>query len=202
MNLAQADNESEQEVPPDMGESLMMRRKMIIPSKEDVEEKSTDDSWLRTNIFQTRCTSGGKVCQVIVDGGSCENMVSKEMVDKLNLQCEKLPRPYRIAWFKKGSEVRIDKRFLIKSSIGKVYKDELWCDVIPMDACHVLLGHPWQYDQKVVHNGEKNTYTFWKDGSKVVLLPLKGDGKTENMLSERELVKEMKVTGCCYALVV
>lgn len=34
----------------------MMRRTMIIPTKVDVEEKSTDDSWLRTNIFQTRCT--------------------------------------------------------------------------------------------------------------------------------------------------
>ena len=81
MNLAQADNESKQEVPPDMGESLMMRRTMIIPAKEDVKEKGNDDSWLRTNKFRTRCTSGGKVCQVIVDGGSCENMVSKEMVE-------------------------------------------------------------------------------------------------------------------------
>lgn len=129
-------------------------------------------------------------------------MVPKEMVDKLNLQCEKHPHPYRIARFKKGSEVMVDKRCLIKFSIGKVYKDELRCDVILMDACHVLLGRPWQYNRKVFHNGEKNTYTFWKDGSKVVLLPLKGDGKTENMLSERELVKEMRVTRCCYALVV
>ena len=64
------------------------------------------------------------------------------------------------------------------------------------------MGRPWQYDRKVVHNGEKNTYTFWKDGSKIVLLPLKGDGKIENMLSEKELVKEMKIIGCCYALVV
>ena len=70
VNLAQADNESEQEVPPDMGENLMMRRTMIIPAKEDVKEKGNDDSWLRTNIFRTRCTSRGKVCQVIVDGGS------------------------------------------------------------------------------------------------------------------------------------
>lgn len=49
--LAQADNESEQEVYPDMGEILMVRRTMVIPGKEDVEEKGTDDSWLRNNIF-------------------------------------------------------------------------------------------------------------------------------------------------------
>jgi hypothetical protein len=49
---------------------------------------------------------------------------------------------------------------LIKFSISKTYKDEVWCDVIPMDACHLLLGMPWKYDIKVMHDGEKNTYTF------------------------------------------
>jgi hypothetical protein len=83
---------------------------------------------------------------------------------------------------------------LIKFFIGKTHKDEAWCDVIRMDACHILLGRPWQYDRKVMHNGEKNTYTFWKDGLKVVLLPLKDEGKVENMLSERQFVKEIKAT--------
>jgi hypothetical protein len=71
-----------------------------------------------------------------------------------------------------------------------------------MDACHLLLGRPWQYDRKVMHDGRKNTYTFWKDGSKVVLLPLKDEEKTENMLSEREFVQETKAMGFCYALIV
>ena len=79
--------------------------------------------------------------------------------------------------------------------VGKNYKDEAWCDIILMDACHLLLGRPWQYDRKAMHDGEKNTYTFWKDGPKVILLPLKDEGKVESMLSEKELVKEMKVTG-------
>ena len=53
-----------------------------------------------------------------------------------------------------------------------------------------------------MHDGEKNTYTFWKDGSKVTLLPLKDERKTETMLSTKDVVKEMKATGWCYALVV
>ena len=44
VNLAQVDNESKQEVSLDMGESLMMRRIMIILANKDVEEKDIDDS--------------------------------------------------------------------------------------------------------------------------------------------------------------
>jgi len=129
-------------------------------------------------------------------------MVSKEMVEKLKLKCDTHPHPYRIAWFKKGNEVTINKICLVKFSIPKNYRDEVWCDVIPMDACHMLLGRPWQYDRKVVHDGEKNTYSFWKDGTKVVLLPLKDEGKTENLLTGKTFVKEIKVTSCFYAVLV
>ncbi|KAH9311555.1 hypothetical protein KI387_026590, partial [Taxus chinensis] len=112
----QVEDEQDLEIPPDVGETLMIKRMMIAPRKE-----VKGDAWLRTNIFRTRCTSGGKVCNVIIDGGSCENMVSNEMVDKLGLHCEKNPNPYRIAWFKKGNEVTVDKRCLISFSIGKQF---------------------------------------------------------------------------------
>jgi hypothetical protein len=66
----------------------------------------------------------------------------------------------------------------------------------------LLLGRPWKYDKNVMLDGGKNTYTFWKDGSKVVLFPIKDEGKTENMLSKRDFVKEAKEMRLCYALVV
>ncbi|GKA54703.1 putative CCCH-type zinc finger family protein [Tanacetum coccineum] len=31
---------------------------------------------------------------------------------------------------------------------GKKYSDEVWCNVMPMDTCHMLLGRPWQFDQR------------------------------------------------------
>nr|GEX12321.1 ribosome biogenesis protein BOP1 homolog [Tanacetum cinerariifolium] len=47
--------------------------------------KTDDTSWLRNNIFRTKCTSKWKVSSVIIDGESCENMVAKSMVEKLGL---------------------------------------------------------------------------------------------------------------------
>lgn len=33
-----------------------------------------------------------------------------------------------------------------------------------MDACHLLLGRPWQFDRQAIHDGAKNAYSFKKDG--------------------------------------
>ena len=41
------------------------------------------------------------------------------------------------------------------------------------DVCHLLLRRPWKYDRKVIYDGFKNTYTFRKDGHKIILAPLK-----------------------------
>ena len=60
---------------------------------------------------------------------------------------------------------------LVKFKIGS-YQDEVLCDVIPMDICHMLLGRPWQFDRHVVHDGCANNYSLTKDGVKHKLKPL------------------------------
>ena len=59
----------------------------------------------------------------------------------------------------------------MKFKIGS-YQDEVLCDVIPMDICHMLLGRPWQFDRHVVHDGHAITYTVTNDGVKHKLKPL------------------------------
>ncbi|KAK9135530.1 hypothetical protein Syun_014860 [Stephania yunnanensis] len=132
-----------------------------------------DDEWLRNNIFQPKCTILGKVCRFMIDAGSCENIVSVEAVQKLGLATEQHPRPYKLAWLKKGGEVKVSKRALVTFSIGANYKDSVWCDVVAMDACHLLLGRPWQFDRGVVHDGITNKYTLMFKGVKIVLVPAK-----------------------------
>ena len=41
-----------------------------------------------------------------------------------------------------------------------------------MHAGHILLGRPWQFDGKAIHDGFLNRYSFVKDGRKVTLAPL------------------------------
>ncbi|GJX00132.1 hypothetical protein Tco_0184045 [Tanacetum coccineum] len=96
-------------------------------------KKSEDSQW--HNIFQTRCKINQDVFNVIIDGGSSENIISRDIVTRLKLRPMKHPKPYKI----------------------------------DIDACHVLLGRPWQSDLNVAHRGKKNTYTFSKYGYKFTL---------------------------------
>jgi uncharacterized protein (UPF0128 family) len=56
------------------------------------------------------------------------------------------------------------------------------CDVIEIDACHILFGIPWLFDRQVHHDGKKNTYEFKKDGQRYKLMPMLEDTieKTRN----------------------
>ena len=78
------------------------------------------------------------------------------------------------------------------------YKDEILCDIMPMDVIHILLGRPWQYDKKVVHDGRKNTYSVEKYGKRHTLSPLEGEvvqgssGSSILVMSRKELLQEVQ----------
>ena len=175
----------------DNGPSLMVQRICFTPWKAE------GDDGQRHNLFHSTCTIGGKVCKLVIDGGNYENVVADEAVQKLALDTEKHPTSYRLEWLKKGNEVIVSKRCHVKFSTGTKYKDKIWCDVVAMDACHLLLGRLWQYDQNVHHDGRKNSYSFLVDNMKLTLLPNLGDmpkppkkvGQT--LLAKREFIREM-----------
>jgi hypothetical protein len=119
------------------------------------------------------------------------------MVEKMELETVAHPSPYKVLLLQKGHQVNVTKQCLVEFKIGG-YKDEILCDVIPMDVFHLLLGRPWQYDINVVHNGRNNTYTLEKNGRTHMLLPIKDkEVKTEMsntvlLMSGKELLKEVK----------
>ena len=59
--------------------------------------------------------------------------------------------------------------------MGHNLEDETFCDIVPMDVGHILLGRPWLYDNDVEHRAKPNTYSFYKGNKKYTLHPLKED---------------------------
>nr|XP_012466476.1 unnamed protein product [Gossypium raimondii] len=156
---SEEEDENEPEMPSDdedldlpiEGEILVVKRSLGIQSVE------TDQQ--RENIFHTRCHIQGKVCSMIIDGGSCTNAASIMLVEKLGLATTKHPTPYKLQWLNDGGQLKVTKQPVVAFSIGK-YQDEVVCDVVPMHARHLLLGRPWQFDRRVIYDGYTNRYTF------------------------------------------
>jgi len=126
------------------------------------------DKSQRENIFHIRCLINDKLFSLIVDGESCANVASTRVVDKLGLPTISNAKPYKLQWLSKEGEIIVNKQVLIVFSIGK-YRDEVLCDVVPMEATHILLGRPWQYDRKTLHDGLTNKISFTFHGHKVTL---------------------------------
>ncbi|CAM8983189.1 unnamed protein product [Rhodiola kirilowii] len=107
-----------------------------------------------------------------MDNESSENLVSQKLVDHLKLPTESHEWPYALGWVSKGSQIRVTRTCKVPISIGKYYREEVPCDVLDMDVCHVLLGRPWQYDNGVTYRGRDNVVLFAWEKHKIAIAPI------------------------------
>ena len=83
-------SEIENESPPE-GDLLVVRR-LLGQVSQPFAESQTE------NIFHTRCLIQNNICSLIVDGGSCANVASTRVVDKLGLPTISHTKPYKLQW--------------------------------------------------------------------------------------------------------
>jgi hypothetical protein len=126
-------------------ESLIVQR-VLSTQMERVEQNQ------QHTLFQTKCVIKEWLCRMIIDGGSCNNLANSDVVDKLALTTKSHPRPYHIQWLNNIGKAKVTKLVRLNFAIGP-YHDVVECDVVRMQACHILLGRPWQFDKDSMHHG-------------------------------------------------
>jgi hypothetical protein len=77
------------------GRSLMLRKVLLKP------EAEIERLVQRNSLFRTACKTKDRVCKVIIDSGSTDNLISTEMVEKLELETTAHPKPYKVSWLQK-----------------------------------------------------------------------------------------------------
>ena len=80
---------------------------------------------------------------------------------------------------------------MVSFHIGR-YEDEILCDVVPMQASHMLLGRPWQFDRRVKHDGFTNKYSFVYHNKNITLVPMSPKQVFEDQLKLQEDTKKMR----------
>uniref|UniRef100_A0A151UH86 Retrotransposon gag domain-containing protein n=1 Tax=Cajanus cajan TaxID=3821 RepID=A0A151UH86_CAJCA len=156
--------DSEEEILPCEGDLLLVRRLLS-------NQSSEIDLSQRENLFQKKCKVLENTCSLIVDSGSTSNCCSTRLVEKLALTTKPHPKPYKMQWINEKRGIVVNQQASIPISIGK-YKEEVLCDIVPLEASHVLLGRPWKFDKNTIHDGLINKISFQHLGKKFVWCPL------------------------------
>jgi len=148
----------------DRYESLVVQRVLST-------QVATPETNQRHTLFHTKGVVQERSIRIIIDSGSCNNLASTALVDKLSLPTRKHPHPYHIQWLNDGGKIRITRSVRVPFSMG-AYSDFVDCDVIPMEVCSLLLGRPWQYDTDSLHHGRSNHYSLMFKGQKIIIHPM------------------------------
>ena len=87
----------------------------------------------------------------VVDNGSHKSLISTEVVKILELSKTPHPQPYNISRLRQGWGIHINQQRLLPYGI-KPFKEEVLCDVAPLELCDVLLGQPYMPKHHAIYD--------------------------------------------------
>ena len=79
---------------------------LVVSKVLTLQHQQDDDQ--RCHIFHTKAGINGRSVKVIIDGGSCHNLASEELRDKLHLVKTKHPHPYKVQWLNDAGLLRVE----------------------------------------------------------------------------------------------
>ncbi|XP_071900973.1 uncharacterized protein [Coffea arabica] len=88
-------------------EEVPTQDKVGLVARRALATQASKDELQRDNIFYTRCHVTNKVCSLVIDPGSCTNVASALMVEKLNLPTSDHPCPYKLQWLNNSGEITL-----------------------------------------------------------------------------------------------
>jgi hypothetical protein len=66
------------------------------------------------------------------------------------------PQLYTIGWLDQGRNLRISQQCRLSYDINP-FKDEVLCDVSPLEVCDVLLGQPYLWKHHVIYESRHHS---------------------------------------------
>jgi hypothetical protein len=98
----------------------------------------------------------GTLLHFIVDSGSHKNLISVEVIKQLGLSTTPHPQPYNIGWLRQGRDLCVSQQCRFSYRIHP-FKDEVLCDVSPLDVCDVLLGQPYMWKRHAIYESRPSS---------------------------------------------
>jgi hypothetical protein len=99
-------------------------------------------------FFQSQMWVKGTPLHFIVDSISQKNLIKQ-----LDLSTTPHPQSYNIEWLRQGQDLCVSQQCLMSYDI-KLFKDEVLCDVSPLEVCDVMLDRANMWKRHVVYESQ------------------------------------------------
>ena len=76
----------------------------------------------------------------LFESGSQENLISEDLVKKLNLETIPHPKPYPLGWICKDANLQVSKKCILRFAITAHFVDTVELDVVLLDITCIVLG--------------------------------------------------------------
>ena len=92
----------------------------------------------------------------IYDFGSQRNLVFEKLVKQLELKSMPNLKPYPLGWLNNNAKLQEQGQCIFDFSINEKFKDDVTCDIVPLDICQAVFGSPYLCVSRCSfsHNGE------------------------------------------------
>jgi hypothetical protein len=115
-----------------------------------IQPEEPEDPEEGEHLFHSQMWVKGTPLHFIVDSGSQKNLISAEVIKQLDFPTTPHPQPYNIGWLHQGRDLHVSQQCHMSYDINP-FKDEVLCDVSPLEVCDVLLGQPYMWKHHVVY---------------------------------------------------
>jgi hypothetical protein len=153
VKATKSDAGSKSESEPEKGRQIINAEPSATVYTTKIHLSEPDDPEEGERLFDSQMWVKGTPLHFIIDRGSQKNLISEEIVKRLALSITLHPQPYTIEWLGQGSDLCISQKFRLSYDINP-FKDEVLCDVSPLEVFDVILGQHYLWKHHVVYESK------------------------------------------------
>jgi hypothetical protein len=146
----ESDVGSKFELEPERGRHIIDSEPSAIVATTKLQPDELDEPNEGECLFYSQMWVKGTPLHFIIDSGSQKNLISTEVFKKLALPTMPHLQPYTIEWLCQGRDINDNQQCHLSYDI-KPFKEEVLCDVAPLEVCNVLLGQPYLWKRHAVY---------------------------------------------------
>jgi hypothetical protein len=193
LKASELEVDSDSESNPEGGKRIIDVEPSATVTTTKVQSSEPEEPEEGERLFHLQMWVKGALLHFIVDRGSQKNLILAEFVKRMDLPMTPHPHLYTIGWLHQGRDVHVSQQCHLPYGINP-FKDEVLCDISPLEVCDVLLGKPYLWKPHVVYESRPHNVIITL-GRQLYRIPKVASPTTISLISAKQCSKVISQTG-------